>query len=189
MSNTYLSDYYFDLNKRNLLSQEEVFIFSRLLSLANDLISKLNNSNMDNNLKASKFDSIKSKINNCYSISLAMEYYSDLEFEIHKLESRINEYSNIIIYKEEVFNDKQLIIDTETKFISKKEDESVTDISNDNTSDESIKNNVVDLESSKLKDIDFYINNYSLKTNASREYILDVISHLSFDHDNKKAMY
>ena len=54
-NNIHLSNFYFDLNKRDTLSDDEKFIFSKLIGLANDLISRINNSNLDNSIKEKKF--------------------------------------------------------------------------------------------------------------------------------------
>lgn len=179
-NNIHLSNYYFDLNKRDTLSDNEKFIFSKLIGLANDLISKINNSNLENSLKEVKFKNIKSKITNCYSLSLAMEYYLDFEFELYKIDSKINEYCNLEYINKyansDLSNKKTLTINTETKLTkltSTNEDNEIEVIGNNLDN-----NSIIDFESKKIKDINFYINKYNLKINVNEDYILDVISNI-----------
>ena len=176
-NNIHLSNFYFDLNKRDTLSDDEKFIFSKLIGLANDLISRINNSNLDNSIKEKKFRYIKSKITDCHSLSLALEYYLDFELEVYKIDSKTDEYSNLEYTKSEDTNSDSskkntLTINTETKFISKTKDNDGNKPKDNNEKN----NSIIELETKKVKNISFYVDKYNSKTNANKDYILDVIS-------------
>lgn len=176
-NNIHLSNFYFDLNKRDTLSDDEKFIFSKLIGLANDLISRINNSNLDNSIKERKFRYIKSKITDCYSLSLALEYYLDFELEVYKIDSKTDEYSNLEYIKSKNPNSdtskkNTLTLNTETKFISKAKD---SDEKKPNSNNEN-NNCIIKFETKKVKNINFYIDKYNSATNANKDYILDVIS-------------
>lgn len=182
----HLSQYYFDFEKRGSLLAEDIFVFSRVIEIANELISKINELSLEDSLKELKFKEIKEKISNCHSLSLALEYYSDFELELHKINSGIKEYSDIRNTRNNTYCDVEqpkeinktkssdsedniLIIDTETNFVSKNlmHNNKKSIVSNDN---------IVDLN--KEKDIQYYIDKYNAKTGASKDYIINIFSNI-----------
>ena len=183
----HISEYYFNSEKRQLLASEDIFVFSRVVENANELISKINELNIEDSFKKLKFKEIKSKILDCHSLTIALEYYSDFELEIYKINSRINEYSNIGYDKTNASYDTErserknkienedsedfvLTIDTETNFISRK---SIDEDKMTNTCD---KRNMVDFNDGK--NIQYYIDKYSARTGANRDYVMNIFSNI-----------